>query len=229
MNKNRFYFFKRALCTVFVFVFLFPLTACQNAKIDYFDYVSEYRENVFLGESDGVSVKIFATKRESPYLADGFCAQVFDRTELRVYGLSGEMQTQVVFRVSGKEYGGELSFDNTTGEYFFNCTLFCADEREIPVVITRGEENVLLNAVSQKSDGVITGKQAIEKLVAIEKERFSALTKSGRFLGEIYIRYIHENAPYYFVGVIDRNGAMNAYLLHGETGKILATRRSDAT
>jgi hypothetical protein len=55
------------------------------------------------------------------------------------------------------------------------------------------------------------------------------LTKSGRFLGEIYIRYIHENAPYYFVGVIDRNGAMNAYLLHGETGKILAARRSDAT
>jgi uncharacterized membrane protein YkoI len=49
------------------------------------------------------------------------------------------------------------------------------------------------------------------------------LRKYG-FTGEICIRLLYEDAPYYYVGVIGQNGKTTAFLLNGKTGKLLAKR-----
>ena len=50
------------------------------------------------------------------------------------------------------------------------------------------------------------------------------MTDRNGFAGEIYLRLIYEDAPYYYVGIIDRNGGILALLVHSESGKILARR-----
>ena len=51
------------------------------------------------------------------------------------------------------------------------------------------------------------------------------MTDKYGFSGEIYLRLIYEDSPYYYVGVINRNSEVNAFLLNAETGKILAKRK----
>ena len=83
-----------------------------------------------------------------------------------------------------------------------------------------------LCALSIKTETTRSPKQILEDLKNGESELFSSMTDKYGFTGEIYIRILYEDFPYYYVGVIDRNGKTNAFLLNGETGKILAKRES---
>ena len=73
---------------------------------------------------------------------------------------------------------------------------------------------------------VLTPEAALSNLVAEENALFSSLTDKYGFAGEIYIRLIYEDSPYYYVGVIDRNENIRAFLINAKTGKILAKRTS---
>ena len=57
-----------------------------------------------------------------------------------------------------------------------------------------------------------------------EKELLKTLTNGKEFAGELYVRILYENVPYFYVGVVDRKGNVTAFLLDGKTGKILAKR-----
>ena len=50
------------------------------------------------------------------------------------------------------------------------------------------------------------------------------MTDKYGFSGEIYLRLIYEDSPYYYVGIIERNGTVHAFLINAQTGKILAKR-----
>lgn len=50
------------------------------------------------------------------------------------------------------------------------------------------------------------------------------MTDANGFAGEIYLRLIYEDVPYYYVGIIDREGRIFALLVDSEDGKILAKR-----
>ena len=52
------------------------------------------------------------------------------------------------------------------------------------------------------------------------------MTDKYGFTGEIYLRLIYEETAYYYVGIIDRNGNIYAFLVNAQTGKILAKRQS---
>ena len=64
----------------------------------------------------------------------------------------------------------------------------------------------------------------VNKLKEKDPSAFEGLTKDNAFVGEIYLRLICENAPYYYIGLIEKNGNIQAYLLNSENGKILAKR-----
>ena len=44
-------------------VCLLPLFASCKKEIDYFDYVSELRSNIFLAETDGFSLRVYAVEK----------------------------------------------------------------------------------------------------------------------------------------------------------------------
>jgi uncharacterized membrane protein YkoI len=52
------------------------------------------------------------------------------------------------------------------------------------------------------------------------------MTDKYGFKGEIYFRLIYEGNPYYYIGIINRNGEITAFLINAKTGKTLARRNS---
>lgn len=208
------------------FGFLLVLLCACSKNVNYFDYVSELRENIFLAETDGFSLRVYAVAKETPYLSDGAKRETSTRCEVYLVAPSFEKECILTFTIDGEKYGGEMSFDNVKSEYFYSCTLNVAKQKQIDCKITYGEQELSLCAQSVLTEDTISPETALKGLCEAEKELFSSLTDEYGFAGEIYLRLLYEDAPYYYVGVIGRDGKTTAFLLNGKTGKILAKRES---
>ena len=225
MKKNLKNIFFKLLFVLLVFVFALPLFACAKG-VDYTEYVSELRSNIFLAETDGFSLRIYSVKKESPYNSDGIAQPRNERTEIYLVAPQGDKNCQISFTVDGKTYDGEMSFDNVKAEYYYYCPLNTSVLNEIPIQITYGEKQVEFMAKSVLNADTLPPFDVLSLLLNAEKELFDSLTDKYGFAGEIYIRLIYEDAPYYYVGVIDRNGKITAFLINATSGKILAKRES---
>lgn len=213
------------LCAILLpFCFAF-LPACSK-EVNYFDYVSELRSNIFLAKTEDFDLKIYATKKESPYATDGVPRECFSRLEAYLVAPDGDKTLRLDMQIEGNIQGGEMSYDNIKGEYYYACPLDASTLSSISCSITYGERKIELVASSVLTEKTISPQAALERVKTENGELFSSMTDKYGFAGEIYIRLLYEDAPYYYVGVINRNGGCNAFLMNGETGKILAHRQS---
>ncbi len=210
------------LLPLFLLSLLF-FSACKQT-VDYFDYVAECRSNLFLAKTEDFSLKIYAVRKESPYAADGIPRKAEPRFEAYLVAPQGNESVTLSFHVEEKEYGGEMSYDNVKGEYFYACALDVSSLSKIDCEIVYGEQTLTLVASSVLTELTLTPKAALEKLCAEHKTLFAEMTDEYGFAGEIYLRLLYEDAPYYYIGVIDRTGKIDAFLMNAETGKILARR-----
>ncbi len=220
--------YKRVFSILSLFVFIisvFSFGACKK-KTDYFSYVSELRENIFLAETDGYLLRVYSVRKEIPYCADGIPNAISTTVEFHLNAKAADGAYVLEFPFKGKTYGGEMSYDNVKTEYFYSQTLDVANEKEVSVTITSKTETVTLNAKSVLSGSALSAKDAFSCLYKTEKPLFDELTDKYGFQGEIYIRLIYEDAPYYYVGLITRDEKVRAFLLNAENGKILAKRES---
>ena len=208
------------LCTL-----SFAFVGCKKT-VRYTDYVSELRSNIFLAKNETLSLRIYSVRKETPYAADGIPQESSQRTEVYLIAPEGDEDCSLTFTVGGKEYGGEMSFDNVRAEYYFYCTLDTSALQEITCKITYGGVESELTATSVRTETTLSPDSVLDGLLNAEKALFDGLTDKYGFAGEIYIRLIFEESPYYYVGVIDRNGNITAFLINGESGKILAKRES---
>lgn len=214
----------KALIAALLCLLILPFCACSQT-VNYADYVSELRSNIFLAETDDFHLRIYAVSKESPYLLDGAKRETTNRCELYLVAPSFEKECVLFFTVNGEKYGGELSFDNVKNEYFFSCTLDVSTLKQIDCTFTYGGVETALCAKSVLTDDTLSPDKALNELVKVESEFFSKMTDSYGFTGEICIRLLYEDAPYYYVGVIGQDGKTTAFLLNGKTGKLLAKRQ----
>ena len=157
---------------------------------------------------------------------DGVPRECFTRLEAYLVAPDGDKTVFLELQIGTEKQGGEMSYDNVKGEYYFSCPLDISSLSSIPCVITYGETKTELVANSVLTDKTISPQTALERVTAENGELFSSMTDKYGFAGEIYLRLLYEDAPYYYVGISNRNGTCNAFLLNGETGKILARRQS---
>ncbi len=213
--------FRIALCLL-----LLPLLflgACAK-KTNYFDYVSECRSNIFLASNEEFSLKIYAVYKESPYLSDGIPRDCSQRFEAYLVAPAGTEKTELSFEQEGKRVGGEMSYDHVKREYYYSCTADISALSSLPFTVRYGEKEWSGNATSVRSEKTLAPKQVLNEVVTANPDLFQAMTDKYGFAGEIYLRLLYEGATYYYVGVIDRNGRIHAFLLNAESGKILATK-----
>lgn len=209
--------FFAVICTLF-------FSSCAGS-IDYFDYVSELRSNLFIVSSEDFSLRIYAVEKETPYENDGIKRDVSARTEAYFTAPSGNKNCSFYFTCNSKEYGGDASYDNVKGEFYYFCSLDVSNLKKIECKIIFDGEEYLLTAESVVKEDTMSARNALLTLIKSEKTVFDSLTDKYGFLGEIYLRLIYEDAPYYYVGIIDRDGCTTAYLLNAQSGKILAKRQ----
>ena len=221
-TKKRFW---KILPVTLCFCALLSLSAC-NEELDYFEYASEVRSNLLLAQTDEFYLRVFSVEKEQPYLADGIKRETSSRTEIRLNTPTGDKECSVSFSVDGNGYGGDMSFDIVKAEYYYSCTLDTASLSTLACTVTYWEKTVVLEAQSVLTEHTLSPREALQKLYDSQTGVFTALTDEYGFAGEIQLRLIYEAQAYYYIGVIDRNGRTTAYLMNGETGKILAKRES---
>ncbi len=201
----------------------FLLFSCR-ASMDYFDYISELRSNIFLAAHEDFSLKIYAVQKESPYAMDGLVHECFPRIEAYLVAPAGNEKVTLQFQIDGQNYGGEMSYDSIRGEYYYYHSLDISQKKELVCNFTYGKEKFSLTAKSVLTETTLSPRHILDSLYAEYPAPFAALTDEYGFAGEIYLRLIYEESPYYYIGIINREGKVYAFLLNAETGKILARR-----
>lgn len=217
---------KKFFYTIAVFVLLSTLflsTGCKK-ELDYTVYISELRSNVFLANTEEFTLRVYAVHKETPYVPDGIPRERTHRVEARFTAPSGDKTCRFYFTHDGQESGGEMHYDNVKAEYYYSCSLDISALSTLPCRIEYGEKTLTLNVPSVKRKDTLSATQIIKKLQVEESELFASMTDKYGFTGEIYVRLIYEESPYYYVGIINRNGGVHAFLLNAQSGKILAKR-----
>lgn len=218
-NKKTLYF----LLACILICSFFSFTACKK-KIDYFSYVSELRDNILVAETDEYTLRAYSLVKETPYHADGIAMETSRRIEVYFIAPQGDKNCNLSFELDGKKYGGEMSFDNVKTQYFWTCTMNVSKCSNLAFSIEYGEETLDFTAKSVLSGKELSPALILENVMKENPDVFSALCDKYGFAGEIYIRLIYEENPYYYVGIIDRTGKIYAFLVNAVTGKTLAKR-----
>lgn len=209
----------------FLFISLFVLTAlcftCGCAKsVDYLGYVSEKRTNIYMYSNDGLEIKIYLSEKETPYSADGIKGDVAPLTEIFV----SLPKSYDEVNISVCKAQGEMSYRAVENCYYISFADAVAGD-SADVSLSCGYDSYTCTAVSVLYDGVMDCDSAVKCVTEHDGELFTSMTENGIFRGEIYVRLLYDEGCYYYVGVCDRDKNISAYLVDGERGKIIATKK----
>ncbi|MDE7453319.1 MAG: hypothetical protein K2N22_02810 [Clostridia bacterium] len=191
--------------------------------VNYLDYISEMRYGIWLYSSDGLEVKIYRSSKETPYIADGIKSEMCDLTE--VYVTLPKTYDEVELSIGSA--GGEMNWQAVDNCYYISF----ADEvsgDNVEVNLTCGKDSYSCTAVSVLYGGVMDCNGAVKCVIEHDAELFKSMTENGIFCGEIYARLLYDEGCYYYVGVCGRDKNISAYLVDGERGKIIATKKITA-
>lgn len=189
-------------------------------QIDYSEYISEKRTDIYLYSDDGLQIRIYVSEKETPYCADGFKGEMGKLTE--IYVTLPKNPDEVNVKAGNIE--GEMNFRAVENCYYLSATNGDISGESASVTLTFGEESKTYSAMNVKYDGVISCEDALKCVLERDLSLFEGLTESGIFCGEIYVRLIYDDGCYYYVGVCDRDKKITAYLVDGVKGKIIATK-----
>ena len=209
---------KKFLCALAP-LFLLGFTACSSSP-DYFDYVSEYRSSVYIFSEDGEELKIYCSRREAPYSSDGIKGQLNDTVE--IFYSSDATADEV--HISVGDMQGDMNYRSVTRDFYLCFTAEDEGAASVQATLTVDGKEKTIDVPNVRDEGVIDGRKALQCVLEYDGERFAALTKGNRFLGEINIRLLYDEGCYYYVGVCDREGNTYAYLLDGTDGRVLAEK-----
>lgn len=196
--------------------------ACADGLGKYQKLVSEYRDNVFVGESSGFTAEAVSGYREKPFEIDGvsngksdFCVvtitpKQYDPTAVYMYKTT----------LNEVEYEGEMVRHPFQDTYSFEIAARCNENN---FVISIDDEQ--LELVSVKAEDFITPEKAFE--IALKRLGNNGIIKEGRY--EIYIRLIANpvNAAggyFWYVAFVDENQETCAVLIEPLSMEITAVR-----
>ncbi len=195
-------------------------SAACTKNIDYTEYVSERRSDVFTYKDDSTEIKIYCSQKEQPYTADGYKGELCDVVEIFVT-LPKNPQ---VLEIKTEGYEGEMNYQAVDKNYYLSFSSPAFDKTGVEVTLTHDGESNTYTALSVKHENVMTCDQAVLCVKEHAAELFESLTKNGLFDGEIYVRLLYDDGCYYYVGICDKTKKINAYLIDGVRGKVIATK-----
>lgn len=199
------------------------LALCGCAKsVDYYSYISELRTGIYVYEEDGLSLKIYYSQKESPYVADGIKSEMNAVCEVFLTCTNTPAEAEV--NVDGK--GGEMNYRAVEKSFYLSFPAEDAKKDKLNIKLVIDGKEKQFEADSVLYDGVIDARTALDCAMEYDRGTFDNLTDGSHFDGEIYIRLLFDNGCFYYVGVCDKQGDISAYLIDGENGRIIAERKA---
>lgn len=208
-------------------LFIAALTAIGAAgcakQVNYLDYVSEKRTNVYVYEDDEILVKVQCSYKEQPYCADGIKGAVGGLCEVFVSLPENPQKLEVGL----ENFGGEMSYRSVDKVYYLSFTAEPFTKNALEITLTADGNATAYTALTVIYDGVMSCDDAVLCVAEHDKTLFENLTSNGIFNGEIFVRLLYDEGCYYYVGVCDKSKRITAFLIDGEKGKVIATKEID--
>lgn len=198
---------------------LCALPACSR-QVNYLDYVSESRSDIFLYRDDTTEIKIFCVKKEQPFSADGYKGEVCDIIEIYVTLAKNPQELEV----SVENLGGEMNYQAVTRQYYLSFSAAPFNKSGVIVTLTADGKAGTFAALSVKYNGVMSCESAVLCVAEYANELFEGMTSNGLFDGEIFVRLLYDDGCYYYVGVCNKEKRITAFLIDGERGKVIAKK-----
>ncbi len=211
------------LCLPLCVLPLFALAGCGK-KTQPAKYLSEVKSDIFVAETEEFSLTLSCTEREYPYADDGIVCPVSKLCEISI--VTEARADYSVFVIGEKTWGGETSYRNVRGDYYYSQGVDVFPENSVTLRIQWEEETREIVATSVKTEKTISPEAALSEAVKSEKEAISRMTREGEFFGEYRVRLLKRDSVYYYVGIVDKNGHTISLLIDSETGAVLARRES---
>lgn len=198
-------------------------TGCKKS-VNYLSYVSETRSEIYVYEDDALSFKIYCSVRETPYASDGIKGQLTPIIE--AFYAPSSTPSKVIISFAG--FSGEMNYLATSKSFYLSFTGNALSCESVDVNINSDGKERSFKAASVLYDGVINAETALKCVTEYDGELFKSLTEGSYFNGEIYVRLLFDEGCYFYVGVCDKSGNTSAYLVDGESGRIIAERKQNS-
>lgn len=151
---------------------------------------------MLVASKNNLSLAVYATEKETPYAADGIKRETTPRAEIYLTAPTGVESYDISFTYEGKEYGGDMSFDNVKLEYFYSCSLDLSAAAEIVFTVAFDETTARADRSLRPHGRNPFPRGYPEQSKRQRKsETFNSMTDRNGFAGEIYMRLIYEDAP----------------------------------
>ncbi|MCQ2387077.1 MAG: hypothetical protein MJ066_01345 [Clostridia bacterium] len=207
--------------SLFTFTICFLFTSCKKDDCFLFPYVSELRQDIYKADSEEYNIKAHY----------GFKSN--DKNE-RIYtllfimkGNQTEQSTKnISFIFNEKTYKERFVFDQKT-----NCltATFEIDDfnlKEFKTTLCVGSEFKEIIFKSIINENVLSVKETLNALYNNQPTLTqSYIDENGKFTAKIIMRIIEKNGKnYYYIGIIDSENNIKAFLLYSLSGEVLAVR-----
>lgn len=166
-------------------------TGCKK-NVNYLDYISEKRTDIYLYSDDGLEIKIYKSEKETPYSADGIKGNMGKLCEIFVT-LPKNAET-VEISVGG--INGEMSYRAVENCYYISAADGGFDGESASVTLVRDDESATYTAQSVLYDGVMNCEQAVKCVIDYNTELFKSMTTDKLFDGEIFVRLLYDEGCY---------------------------------
>ncbi|MBE7089111.1 MAG: hypothetical protein E7370_06350 [Clostridiales bacterium] len=201
------------LCGICFFV------GCKE-NIDFNEYISEKRTDLYFYADDNLTVKLYNGLRESPYNADGIKGEITPFCEIYCYFKTNPKTV----KIKALTVEGEMNYNSIKNCYYLSLGEEIDFGKSVQISLDCDKNSVEFTAQSVIDSATLTCEEALLCAVDHNESLFKGMCKKKVFNGEIFVRLLYDEGCFYYVGVCDKSGKITAYLIDGETGKVIAEK-----
>ncbi len=231
--KNIKYFFLLSTLACCIVISGLALGGCTNKYVELTKAsLAEVRQNIYVGETDNLSVTFMSGKRETDYVINGYNTALIPFGVVTVK-LTNPNITQTegatfALTVDTNRYEGVFEINPFDGTYVGDIKQIVNTDADITLRFVLGSLNEEINLTNISKNWQVNYEQALEIACNELKPQLKALT-NNTFMGETYIKIIHDtkiqdNAYYWLVNFVGRKGVTHSVLINPNTAEILAKK-----
>lgn len=200
--------------------FCFFVCGCSSVEEQLSMHVSEYVDNFFVGEREGIVADFCDGKRENPFCMDGVSNGLVDYGVLCVRSekFLGENVT-FKLKIGNETYAGVLEQSPFDGSYLADIEHKSAGEEQISLEVL-GMEMTLKNA---SKTFALTSSKALTKFAKIKKEELKKYMGKD-FSAEVFVKMVcdskNRDTICFFVVAKGQNGDVTGVLLDAKTAEV---------
>lgn len=219
---------KKIIVLCITVILAFSFTACKKTR-DFSPFLTQIRNNCYEYSESGLKITVFAEQKENPFIADGYIGTLANFLTVKVEGELNKSLDGAKFTVSydGNTYGGSFGLSPLGNKYIAEISV--EKLPEIPQIQFTAEfdgESKEFTLSTKKLSTTISVTDAVLCVYNENEKLFDEYLTNGSVSAEINARLIvSDDKNYYYIGLITKTGEIYAYLLDGESGKILAEKK----